>query len=364
MNARIFSLRWKIIALFGVSILLSLISVGALIQIVHQLGMQNRTGVFYRLLKILQTGIGVVPLGAAAGMAFFVLFVFLLSRSSILYLEKISRALQQISLGRLDVEIPPRSADELGELATNINRMAARLRASLEEERNTERSKGDLITGISHDLRTPLTSILGYLELIGREPAPDEAEIRRYAQTALLKSRQLKKLIDALFEYTKVSHGEIKFRPSCIDLKELFAQLAEEFVPTLHAEDMEFRLDAPDSHYAISADGELLVRVFENLLSNAVRHGRRGRIILLELSRDAVWTTAKIINFGDPIPPQELPHVFDRFYRGTGSGEGKDEGTGLGLAIAKTIVILHGGEISARSDASRTEFQVKLKSEH
>jgi len=361
MSVKIFSLRWKIIALFGVSLILSLASVAGLVQLIHQIGIQNRSGSLYLFLKRLQAGIGILPLSAVAGLAFFILFVFFLSRGSLRYLEKISHSLQQISLGRLDIEIPPRSPDELGELAGNINRMTARLKASLEEERNAERSKNDLIAGVSHDLRTPLTSVLGYLELLGKDSTAGPAERQRYADVAFQKAKQLQKLIDHLFEYTKVSGGALQIRPARIDVKALLGQLAEEFVPVLQAEGMEYQLIAPEERYVLMADGDLIVRVFENLLSNAVRYGRRGRIVKLILSRDADWTIAEVVNFGDPIPAEALPHLFDRFYRVDASRTEKTGGAGLGLAIAKSIVDLHGGEISARSDDTRTVFQVKLK---
>jgi len=362
MRLRIFSLRLKIIALFGVSILLSLFCVTTLIQVLHQIGIQNRTSRFYLLLKNLQSWIGVLPLGAVAGFAFFILFFFLLSRGSILYMEKISRTVQKISLGKLDAVLPPRSPDELGELAENINRMTARLKSSLEEERNAERTKNELIAGVSHDLRTPLTSILGYLELIGGSGEKEPAEIRRYADIALQKSRQLKTLIDDLFEYASVQQGTMKFQPSRIDLGDLLAQLAEEFVPTFQAEERTFRLKTGETRSPVLADGDLIVRVFENIFANAVRYGRRGGVVEVELARNGPWTVVRVANDGEPIPPEDLSRVFDRFFQGGRSQREKNEGSGLGLAIAKSIVELHGGTISAESDERRTVFEVRLKS--
>jgi len=363
MSLKIYSLRWKIIALFGISLVLSLASVSGLVQLARQYGIRHRSGAAYLILKRLQTGFGVLPLGAIAGLLLFILFFFLLSRGGILYLERISRTLQQISLGRLDAEIPPRPPDELGELADNINRMTARLKASLAEERQAERGKRELVASVSHDLRTPLTSILGYLELMDRDAAAAPEELRRYAGIALSKSRQLQKLIDRLFEYTKVSGGELAPRLARIDLKALLLQLAEEHAPALAAARMAYRLAAPEDGYFVQADGDLLVRVFENLLSNAVRYGRRGRLVELILSRDGADTVAEVVNFGDPIPAASLPRLFDRFFRPDGSRADRAGGAGLGLAIAKSIVDLHGGDISVRSDAARTAFRVRLKSD-
>jgi|WetSurMetagenome_2_1015567.scaffolds.fasta_scaffold180314_1 signal transduction histidine kinase len=363
MKFRIFSLRWKIVALFGVSIFLALASVSGLIQIVHRIGVRDRSSTLYLTLKDLQTRIGVIPLGAVAGFAFFIIFFFLLSRGSIIYLEKVSRALQRVSLGNLDIEIPVRSRDELGELGESVNRMASRLKASLQEERGAERSKNELITGVSHDLRTPLTSILGYLELIGQARDMDPDTLRRYAGVALQKSRQMKSLIDDLFEYTKIQDGGAKFRPGRIDLRELLTQLAEEFVPAFQVEGRTLRLTGAEKSYPVRADGDLIVRAFENLLSNAIRHGIPGGGIDLDLSREGPWTVARVSNSGPPISPEDLPRVFDRFFRGDDPRSEKSGGAGLGLAIVKSIVDRHGGEIAVRSDESRTVFEVRLKSD-
>ncbi len=362
MNLKIFSLRWKIIALFGLSIALSLACVTGLIELAQEIGQRNRAGFIYNSLKRLQTGIGIIPLGAVVGFAFFILFVFLLSRRSFLYLEKISRTLQQTSLGKLDLVLPLRSPDELGELGENINRMTSRLKASLEEERDAERAKNELISSVSHDLRTPLTSVLGYLELIEKNPNTDPAVLRRYAEIAYHKSLRLKKLIDDLFEYTSVSQGALKFEPARIDLKELLAQLAEEFTPIWQSENRGYRLTAAEPGYPVQADGNLMARVFENLLSNAVRYGRPGETIGIDLSRDGEWTVAAVRNGGDPIPAADLARIFDRFYRVDSSRSDRSGGTGLGLAIAKSIVDLHHGRIAARSDAGGTVFEVRLKS--
>ena len=214
-------------------------------------------------------------------------FVFLLSRRSIVYLEQVSRTLQQVSLGRLDLEVPPRPADELGELGANVNRMTRRLKDALDEERRAAQARHDLITSVSHDLRTPLTSILGYLELLVKPGGTAAAEAPHYADVALQKTRQLAGRVDSLFEFAKVSDGGFAIRAAPINLRELLAQLVEELVPALQANELECRLTAADGRWLVLADGDLLVRVFENLLSNAMRHGQAGRHVDVELSRPA-----------------------------------------------------------------------------
>jgi signal transduction histidine kinase len=358
---KIFSIRWKIIILFGASILLSTVSVLGLVQLVYALGRSDREGLFFQALKILQRNIGVVPLSLMAGFAFFVGFFFLLSRGSILYLEDISRALHEISLGRFNVRIRVRSKDELGEVGDNIMQMAARLKQWMAEEKEAERSKNELITSVSHDLRTPLTSILGYLELIERDGIGDIAALHRNAGIAYRKSQQLKKLIDDLFEYTTVSYGTLNLKLERIDLKALLGQLAEEFVPVLQAAGMEYRLTLPEEECAVTADGDLLVRVFQNLVSNAVRYGQSGKYVDLEINRTDEWLVASVINYGNRISSTDLSRIFDRFYRVKSDDSEQPGCAGLGLAIAKNIVDHHHGNITASSSDERTVFEVRLQ---
>jgi signal transduction histidine kinase len=332
-----------------------------LVQLVYALGRSNRAGLLFLALKFLQRNIGVIPLSLLAGFAFFVLFFFLLSRGSILYLEEISRALHEISQGNFSVRIRTRSKDELGELGENIMQMAARLKQWMAEEKEAERSKNELITSVSHDLRTPLTSILGYLELIEKDGSHDIAALRRNAGIAYQKSQQLKKLIDDLFEYTTVSHGTLHLKFARIDLKALFGQLAEEFVPVLQAAGMEYRLVLPEEECFVIADGDLLVRVFQNLVSNAIRYGRSGKFVDLTICRAEEWLVASVMNYGNPISSNDLSHIFERFYRVENSDSDQTGSAGLGLAIAKNIVDLHHGIITAHSSTDRTIFEVRLK---
>ena len=360
MRVRLFGLRVKILAVFAASLVLAFLSVTFLAQLAYSMGRADRDGVMYSALRWMRSEIGVAQVLALAGIALFVVFVFLLSRRSLAYLETVSQTLQQVSLGRLDVAVPARVQDELGELGANINRMTRRLQDALDEERQTSRAKHALITGVSHDLRTPLTSVLGYLELLAAPASDLPEEARQHATIALQKARQLSALVDDLFEFTKVSDPAFTIRATPIDLKALVDQLSEEYKPILDAHDMTCRVTAPAARYPITADGDLLVRVFENLLSNAVRYGQSGHLVDIELTATSTATTASVSNYGAPIPPDALPHVFDRFFRADPSRSTRTGGSGLGLATARRIVELHLGTISASSTPEKTTFQVSL----
>ncbi|WP_068783717.1 sensor histidine kinase [Paenibacillus phocaensis] len=359
---------------------------------------------FRNILRAVVNGIGSVPAMAITGLITYVLVYFALTRGTTRDLKEMDEALEEIAAGRLDVRIPVRTADELGaiakkmnqmtgelnsslsqirsgleeiaeghfdrpipalagelaKVADSINSMAQRLSRSIEEERNSERSKNDLITGVSHDLRTPLTSILGFLEAIEEDRYKDETELRYYVNIAYEKARGLKKLIDDLFEYTRVNNG-LPLQVSELDLSGFLRQLAEEFVPLLEQSGMTCRITAGEEPVTILADGDLLVRVFGNLLANAVQYGAKGKYVDISITREGEWAVVRFTNYGDEIPHSSLPHLFERFYRIEGSRSKETGGTGLGLAIAKSIVDVHGGHISAASNRQRTVFETRFR---
>ncbi|MDP4092126.1 MAG: HAMP domain-containing sensor histidine kinase [Bacillota bacterium] len=352
------SFRWKIIFVFLLSLILSVACAFALLGMAFLL---YRFSTFQTMLRYAYHSIGILPCMITVGVLFFFIFYYVLTKRSISYFEEISRTLKKISEGRLDVRIPVRSTDELGMLAGNINNMMDQLKTSIEVERNSERSKNELITSVSHDLRTPLTSILGYLGLIVNNRYRDEAELRYYADIAYQKTIRLNKLIDELFEFTRINYGGIELRPVRINLGELLEQLTEEFYPIFENGGLECSLNIPQEKVLIMADGDLLARVFDNLVTNAVRYGSEGKKIDIVMKTDNDSALISVTNYGTTIPENAMPHIFERFYRVEQSRSVKTGGTGLGLAIAKNIVDLHGGNLSVSSNNGQTTFTVILK---
>lgn len=274
------------------------------------------------------------------------------------YLEEIRNGLREIAKGNFDTDIPVQSGSQLGEVAQSINQMSRQLHQSILEERNAEKTKNDLITGVSHDLRTPLTSILGFLEVIEEDRYQDEVELRYYVNIAYEKAQSLKKLIDDLFEYTRINNGlPLDIRE--IDMAQFMRQLIEEFVPALEKAGLECKLAAEEG-LVVRADGAQLVRAYENLISNAIRYGESGKRIDIAVRSDGNQVSISFTNYGDPIPERDLPFIFDRFYRVEASRSKQTGGTGLGLAITKSIVEVQGGEIRVRSDRQRTTFETRF----
>ncbi|WP_246120451.1 sensor histidine kinase [Cohnella terricola] len=274
-------------------------------------------------------------------------------------LREITRGLEEIAKGNFNYQIPKVSGSRLGEVAFSINRMSGQLKSSIDEERRAEKTKNDLITGVSHDLRTPLTSILGFLEVIEEDRYQDETELRYYVNIAYEKSLALRKLIDQLFEYTRINNG-IPLDLSELDLVGLIRQLVEEFVPVLEQAGMECRLNVHEGDFTMLADGGLLVRGYENLLSNAIRYGHTGKYIDIDFFIDGKEMVVRLQNYGEPIPELELPFIFDRFYRVERSRSKETGGTGLGLAITKSILEIQGGSINAQSSKKATSFETRF----
>lgn len=290
------------------------------------------------------------------GTFLFIIFFFIYINSMVRYIDEISVGLQEISAGKLTHQIHVKSTDELGDVASQINFMAAQLRSSMDEERAAMKAKNDLITGVSHDLRTPLTSIIGFLQYIEDDRYKDEVEFRYITNIVYDKSLSLKKLIDDLFEYTRITSNEIPLQFERIDLNPMLQQLAEELMPVLEQAGMHYRIHTTDTPVIIKADAGELIRVFENLLSNAVRYGSDGQVIDIMVSENDGQAVVSVRNYGEPIPARDLPYIFERFYRVDKSRSKETGGSGLGLAISKSIVEIHGGTISVTSTKKQTEF--------
>lgn len=303
--------------------------------------------------------LGYVLLGV---MVFSVTFL-LLQEKTLIYIEKISHAVRDVSEGDLNTTVDVIGDDEFSSMAENLNKMVEDIRRLMDKEREAERTKNELITNVAHDLRTPLTSIIGYLELLsGKTSAPLPLEVqKKYMDIAYGKSKRLEKLIEDLFGFTKLNYGKISMRVSKVDIIKLLGQLLEESYPNFSNKNLSYELQSNVSAKVIMADGNLLARLFDNLINNAIKYGADGKRVLVKVLASAETVQVSVTNYGYVIPPEELPLIFDKFYRVEQSRSSHTGGTGLGLAIVKNIVDMHGGDITVKSDLNGTVFTVTLK---
>ncbi len=295
------------------------------------------------------------------GITVFSILFLILQKRSLDYIRKLYEAMQSISEGNLNTEVEVIGDDEFSSMAASLNQLAQDIRNLMDKERESERTKNELITNVAHDLRTPLTSIIGYLELLSvGNSLPPEME-KKYIDIAYTKAKRLEKLIEELFGFTKLNCGKISMKVGQVDIIKLLSQLLEEFYPSFMEKNLVYELRSNVPAKVITADGNLLARLFDNLINNAIKYGADGKRILVDVEADDEIVTVSVTNFGYVIPEKDLPLLFNKFYRVEHSRSAATGGTGLGLAIAKNIVDMHGGDIHVTSDLNGTVFTVKLK---
>ncbi|WP_142413342.1 sensor histidine kinase [Hathewaya massiliensis] len=291
----------------------------------------------------------------------FILVFLTITKKKIEYIEYISNSLREISKGDLEYNVEVKGYDELAILASDINYMEREIKEKIENERLAEKTKSELITNVSHDLRTPLTSVMGYMGLVKDKKYSSEEEREEYLNIAYNKAEKLKILIEDLFQYTKMNNQGLSLDKREIDINELIRQLIMELSPTAEEKNIEFLDNMGNKRVIINVDGDKISRVFENILSNAVKYSPSGEKISILCEDTSVSTIITVENLcGNGITKEELDKIFERFYRGDKSRNSDTGGSGLGLAIAKSIVDMHGGDIWANLNGDMVSFNVRL----
>lgn len=268
--------------------------------------------------------------------------------------------LHYIAQGHLDHRIPFRLKGSEQHVITSVNALVDSAVQSMDDERKIEKSKDELITNVSHDLRTPLTSIIGYLGLIEDKQYQNEEDILKYTHIAYSKAKQMKNLVDDLFEYTKVQQHGAPVNIMRVDLDQLLEQLTASFALEAERRGIEISSKVVPNPLMIEADPKKLGRVFNNLVANAFKYGNGASYIRITAHQEQSNVVVKVANDGTPIPKEAQDHLFERFYRAEASRSRATGGTGLGLAIVKSIVDLHHGQVTVTSDEHETAFIVTL----
>lgn len=293
-------------------------------------------------------------------LGFFVVVIvfFYLTNKKMNYLFEIINGIEKISEGDLGYKIPELGSDELYKLANRVNFMSKSLKNKIELERAAENTKNELITNISHDLKTPLTSIIGYLTLIKDGKYKDEAVLKEYIDIVYSKSERLKKLILDLFEYTKISNVGYKLELDKIDLFDMVNQILEEYKFQFYENGLELKIDIEDTGGEFYGDASRLFRMFDNLLSNSLKYSEKNSLVEVKAFVTNNMFIFFVINETKNLNEDNIDRIFDRFYK---ADESRNEyGSGIGLAITKSIVKLHSGEITAHYNEGRIKVMVKL----
>lgn len=291
---------------------------------------------------------------------FIILFI-IITNSKMKYVDEIGIGLKNIAGGNLNYRIRECGNDEIRKIAANINYMAEEISKKILAERNAEKTKADLITNVSHDLRTPLTSIMGYIGLVKDGRYDSEETKNEYLNIAFNKSEKLKVLIEDLFEYTKLNNDGIKINRTEVNINEFLFQLIEELMPIFEENNLKIIKSSSRDKIHVDLDPDKMLRVFENLFTNAIKYSYKPGEISVSIYESEGYANIVIRNKGQHIPKEKIDRLFDRFYRVDESRNAETGGSGLGLAISKNIVELHEGKIYAECYGEDISFVVKLK---
>ena len=248
---------------------------------------------------------------------------------------------------------------ELAPLERDLNAIRSRLQAREDAARAAEQRRQDLISFLAHDLKTPLTSVVGYLTLLRDEPDLSPEQRAKFTGVALEKAQRLEALLGEFFDITRMDLGADPSACVPIQLTVLLEQLADEFYPIFAEEGLHCSTKI-GPHLTVLGDPDKLVRVFDNVLRNAVHYSSSGGEVRISAAREGDRVDVVISNEGLEIPEGELANIFEKFYRLDAARSTRTGGAGLGLAIAKEIVEHHGGSIRAESNGRFTSFLISL----
>ena len=268
-------------------------------------------------------------------------------------LRKLNRAAGDVARGDLDVVVAEEGPDEIAELAHSFNQMTARLRESARQRTELERGRRDLITAVGHDLRTPPASVKVIIEALSDGVVDDPATVKRYLLTAQHQLGTLSELVDDLFMLAQLDSGGLQLDCRSNSLRDLLSDALESFTPRAEAQRVKLRGQFGVERDGAVFDAKYVGRALANLVDNALRHTASGGEVVLCTERCDEGIVVQVSDTGDGIAPEDLPHVFDRFYRADQSRSRATGGGGMGLAIVKGIIEAHGGRVAVESRPPR-----------
>jgi len=294
---------------------------------------------------LLKIGVQSFILTLVAAFIISTLVLWLLMKS----LRDIIQTVKKFSEGDLRARIPVRSKGELAELSITVNTMADTILRNMDELKEVDKLRRDLIANISHDIRTPISIIHGYIEtLIMKQGSLDEKKQQEYLQTIIKSTERLKRLMNDLFELSKLESRQIKPKMEPFFMFDLLQDLSRKYKLLAQERNIEFETESPSKTPVVCADIALIERVLQNLIDNALNYTPDKGKVKLKLEEINSQVNISVINTGAGIATEELPKIFDRYYKVESSRSNR--GTGLGLAIVKNILEIHQTDIKVQSE--------------
>lgn len=272
------------------------------------------------------------------------------------YFTLVDEALDQLDKEpKQHVQLP----EELEFVAVRLNQAIDSIEQQRQEAQAAEQRKDELIVYLAHDIKTPLTSIIGYISLMQEEQGISDEQMQQYLALIMNKSLHLQQLVDEIFDITRFNTQTMTLEKQWVDLTFLLQQLCDEFLYQVAARGQSLQLEV-DTMPRVQLDAEKMARVFSNLLKNAISYGQENSEIKIGISCENAHAVVRISNQGSTIPEHEMNSIFEKFYRLDPARSSYTGGAGLGLAIAREIVLAHGGDISVQSAEGSTVFTVSV----
>ena len=283
---------------------------------------------------------------------------YLLSSSFLDRIQSLDRAAKKIASGNLSIRVPIEGRDELAELAHSFNDMASQLQDSSKKQKELERLRKELIAWIGHDLQTPLTSISAVIEALADGMVQDPEMEQRYFETAKKNISSLSHLIDDMFQMAQIDAGGLELHIESVSISDLISDTLESFTELAKRRYITLQGSVSPDLEEVQIDARRINRVLNNLIDNAIKHSPDNGLVEVRSNKFEKGIIVEVIDNGDGISQEDLPHIFDLFYRGDISRRSSTSGTGLGLAISKGIIDAHGGEIKVDSQPGLTCFTI------
>jgi signal transduction histidine kinase len=280
-------------------------------------------------------------------------------------LIRISGELRQVAAGNWRLRLLAKEDPAWNEILFTINELIAQLEAVQIEAFRSEAARKRLLSGISHDIRTPLTSIIGYVDALKDGLAATKEEQREYFDILSRKSNGLKELIENMFTMARLDADEMPLQEETLDWAEAVREALILFLPGMEQENIRLELQVPEQLFLIRADRTSLMRIMGNLFRNAQQHGKEGGMLGVELTESQHAYELIIRDSGPGIPEAELEQIFSRSFRGSQAAGSAKRGSGLGLAIAKSLIEKNGGSIGVQSVPwVETAFTITMPKSH
>lgn len=272
------------------------------------------------------------------------------------YIDEVGKATEDLVNKDVEyIELP----DELEEIQKRMNHLKRETEKNEKLAKENEEKKDELIVYLAHDIKTPLTSMIGYLSILDEIDDMPKKKQKNYISIALDKSYRLEDLINELFDVARFNSEKIVLEKEELNLNLMLEQIIDDFYPTLRELNKSIKLNYNEP-ISINGDPDKLSRVFNNLIKNAISYSKEESEIVINLKKDNNNAIVEVINKGKQISKEKLSKIFEKFYRLDSTRTSRTGGSGLGLAIAKDIVELHNGTIIAESNEEETTFRVTL----